>query len=66
MERGVRLLLYILAGALVIGGVVLFLHPDYRGTVRAWASGDITAGPIWESNRAYYPETGWEEGGDEH
>ncbi len=57
MDRGVRLLLYILCGALIVGGIVMLMHPMYRGTLRAWLSGDITAGPIWESNRSYYPQT---------
>ena len=58
MERGVRVLVYILCGAMLVGAIVLLAHPAYRSSLRAWAQGDITEGPVWQSNRAYYPQTG--------
>ena len=56
MERGVKVLVRILLGASLLGLLVIGLHPHYRAAARAMARGELTASPIVESNRAYYPD----------
>ncbi|MDZ4198577.1 MAG: hypothetical protein U1E27_04735 [Kiritimatiellia bacterium] len=50
MEKGTRALIWMLAIAVGIGGIVLIAHPLYRGTVRAWLRGQPAASPIRLSN----------------
>lgn len=54
MERGTKTLIFLLAGALVFGALVIALNPDYRGTFRAWVRGTPDEATIWRSNEAYY------------
>ncbi len=56
MEKGAQALAKILLVALVVGLVVLALHPDYRATLRALMRGAPAESPIWLSNQNYYPE----------
>ncbi|HMO52285.1 MAG TPA: hypothetical protein PKE26_13955 [Kiritimatiellia bacterium] len=56
MERGVNVLVRILAGALILGGLVIVFHPDYRETWKALWRGDVESSPIWQSNADYYRE----------
>lgn len=56
MERGVEALVRILVVALLLGLVVIALHPGYRATAQALWRGDLSASPIVESNRGFYPD----------
>jgi len=56
MERGVKALLRILLAALLLGLLVIAVHPAYRATAQALWRGDLSASPIAESNHAYYPD----------
>jgi hypothetical protein len=56
MERGVKVLVNILLGASLLGLLVIALHPAYRAAARALLRGELSASPIVESNRYYYPD----------
>jgi hypothetical protein len=60
MDRGVKLLRRIIVAALLLGALVIVVHPDYRDTFRALWAGDIEHSAIWESNREYYREVAYE------
>lgn len=61
MERGVKTLVRILAGALLLGAVVVALHPDFRATFQAMMRGTPDEAPIWQSNEDYYSEVGYDD-----
>ena len=50
----------IMAVALLMGLLVILFHPDYRDTAKAMWWGDVEASAIWQSNREYYREVGYE------
>jgi len=56
MERGVRVLVRMLAMAALLGSLVIALHPAYRATAVAMWRGDVTVSPIWKTNLHYYRE----------
>lgn len=56
MEQGAQALFRILLGALLLGALVVALHPAYRATALAIAHGRAESAPIWISNGAYYSE----------
>lgn len=56
MEQGAKSLLRILLVALLIGGAVIGLKPAYRQAFIAILHGQPQESPIWQSNRAYYPD----------
>lgn len=64
MERGVKMLVRILATAGLLGLAVILLNPDYRGTVVSLFRGEVEESPIWQSNIDYYTEVSFEDGGD--
>jgi len=65
MERGVKMLVRILATAGLLGLAVILFNPDFRGTVVAMFKGDVEASPIWKTNAEYYREVSFNEGGDD-
>lgn len=56
MEQGAKSLLVILCVALAVGAGVIAVKPSYREAFSAIARGEPQASPIWESNKAYYPD----------
>lgn len=54
MERGVKVLVRILAGAMLLGALVTGFHPGYRATLQAMLRGGLEESPIWQSNANYY------------
>jgi hypothetical protein len=58
MERGAQALIKALIAALIFGGLVLALHPDYRGALRAAWRGASAESPVWAANDVYYPLVG--------
>lgn len=58
MERGAQALIKALLAALLFGGLVLALHPDYRAALRATGRHAPEASPIWRANASYYPMVG--------
>ena len=63
MERGVKVLVRILAAAGLLGLLVILFNPDYRQTVVALWRGQAEDAPIWQSNVDYYREVTFEEAG---
>ncbi len=64
MERGSKALAYILAGAMLLGLLIVVFHPDYRKTAQAMMRGEVEQAPLWQSNIDYYPEVTYEGGMD--
>jgi hypothetical protein len=60
MERGVKVLVRILVGAMLMGSLVIALHPEYRSAFQALLRGDPASSPIWQSNAEYYREVSFE------
>jgi hypothetical protein len=60
MERGVKLLRRIIVAALLLGALVIIVHPDYRHTFQAMWADEVERSAIWESNREYYREVAYE------
>jgi hypothetical protein len=60
MERGVKVLVRIFVGAMLLGALVVVLHEDYRETFRAILRGDVESSPLWRSNAEYYSEVSFE------
>ncbi len=60
MERGVTMLVRILLGAVLLGGLVIAFHPDYRETFMAMLGREVEQSPIWQSNAGYYEDVGYE------
>lgn len=58
MERGAQTLIKALLAALVFGGLVLALHPDYRAALRAAWRRTPAESPVWRANETYYPMVG--------
>lgn len=56
MEQGSRSLLVILCVALLLGAVVVGVHPAYRKALVAIAKGQPAESPIWKANKDYYPD----------
>lgn len=65
MERGVKMLVRILATAGLLGLAVILFNPDFRGTVVSMFRGQVEQSPIWQSNADYYTEVMFEDGGDD-
>lgn len=60
MERGVKVLVRIIAGAILLGALVVAIHPVYRASFQAMVRGDVEGSPIWQSNAEYYREVSFE------
>ena len=56
MEKGARVLVIIMAVALVLGGLVVAVSSAYRQSIRLTFQGNPQETPIWRSNAAYYPQ----------
>jgi hypothetical protein len=56
MERGAQALVKMMLASLVLGLLVLFFHPDYRGAFAALRRGQPDQSPVWQSNAGYYTE----------
>ncbi len=56
MEQGSRSLLIILCVALLLGAVVVGVHPAYRKALVSIAKGQPAESPIWKANKDYYPD----------
>ncbi len=54
MEKGAKAIVWLLASALLLGVILLGIHPLYRETVGAWWRGARDEAPIWRSNERYY------------
>ena len=55
LDRGARALVLLFLGALVVGTVVVAVHPAYRAAFLSMLSGGgDEASPIWRSNANYY------------
>lgn len=56
MEQGSKSLLIILCVALLLGAVVVGVHPAYRKALVSIAGGKPAESPIWQANKDYYPD----------
>ena len=56
MERGAQALVKIMLASLLLGLLVLFFHPDYRGAFDAFRRGQPEQSPVWQTNERYYTE----------
>lgn len=56
MEQGSKSLLIILCVALLLGAVVVGVHPAYRKALVSIAQGKPQESPIWQANKDYYPD----------
>ena len=66
MEEGAKALARIILLSLVLGALVVALHPGYRATARAIWQGQVESSPIWISNGAYYSGIDATGGADDH
>lgn len=55
VDQGSKTLAKVLLASAAVGLLVVLLHPRYRESALAMWRGDLTASPIWQSNRDYYP-----------
>lgn len=58
MERGAQALVKMMLASLLLGLVVLFVHPDYRAAFAALRTGEPEKSPVWKTNEGYYAEVG--------
>lgn len=56
MERGAQALVKMMLASLLLGLLVLFFHPDYRGAFAALRRHQPEQSPVWQSNERYYTE----------
>ena len=56
MERGAQALVKMMLASLLLGLVVLFVHPDYRAAFAALRRGEPEQSPVWKTNERYYSE----------
>ncbi|HMP89647.1 MAG TPA: hypothetical protein PJ991_05575 [Kiritimatiellia bacterium] len=66
MEKGVKVLIRILAGAALLGLLVILFNRDYRETAHAMLRGNVEASPIWQSNLEYYRDVEFRRDGADH
>lgn len=55
IDEGSKTLAKVLLASMLIGVGVVLIHPAFRATLLSMWKGDLSASPIWESNRDYYP-----------
>ena len=56
MEKGAKIVVYIIGIALIFGIFVIIAHPDYRQTFISLTKGESLDTTIWQSNADYYTE----------
>ena len=66
MEEGAKALAKIILASLVLGALVVALHPQYRETARAIWRSQVESSPIWISNGAYYSGIDASGGANDH
>ena len=56
LDKGARALVLLFLGALVVGAIVIAVHPGYRAALRSMlpGGGGDADSPIWQSNARYY------------
>ncbi len=54
MEKGALALLRILGISLLLGGIIVGIHPAYRATAQALWRGDVESSPLWTTNANFY------------
>jgi hypothetical protein len=54
MEKGAKAIAYLFLGALLLGLLVVVVHPAYRRSAVSMMRGQPESAPLWESNRTYY------------
>ena len=56
MRGGPKAIAYMLIISLLMGLLVVLIHPDYRDTARCMLRGRTEQSSIWIDNERYYPE----------
>jgi Tfp pilus assembly protein PilE len=56
MERGAQALVKMMLASLVLGLLVLLIHPDYRAALAALRRHQPELSPVWQTNERYYTE----------
>lgn len=54
MDKGAKTVILILIAASVLGALVIYFNPDYRGTFDAWRNGARADAPVLVTNTEYY------------